>query len=382
MKVFIHALNSCGMRNVKVQSYRDFFLTNGHELTDNPNDSDFIFIWTCAFREDARNNSLSEILKYTRYGEKVIVGGCLPDISPELLGKYFKGRIINWRDDEQKLAIFGSNGFSVIPLTLTKPRGCNDDLPSVGTPYIDRFIQLYVSEGCSFECSYCSEKLAFPRYRSFPEDDIVATCFKEVERSGNKKVVLLADNVGEYGNDTGSSLPTLIWRLSGTIPAIQIGIQGLNPYHFIRFYNDFIEFIKSGLIIHLQIPFQSASNRMIKLMNRPYSRRDIDKVFGILNYLGFTEFDTHIIVGFPGETEGNLQESIDFAILHHPKYVMVNKFMELSGIPASNLPNKVSEDIKERRMLEVVSRLKDAGIICNYEGGELSRERFQRINKV
>ncbi len=367
MKIFIHALNSCGMRNVKVQQYRDFFLTNRHEIIKNPEDSDLVFVWTCAFRQDVRDNSLSVIKGYK--GKKVIIGGCLPDINPELVWGY---PVISWKDDAQGLKFLG-DGLSKIPLTLVKPQIYDNS-------YISKFIQLYISEGCNFKCSYCSERLAFPPYRSFPEDKIVNDCLREVNRSGIKKVVLLADSVGEYGYDTGSNLPALIQRLLGTIDGIRIGIQGLNPYHFLKYQFSLAMFIRNGAIIHLQIPFQSASDRTLKLMNRDYSVADIEDVFDNLYRLKFTEFDTHIIVGFPGETEQDLEDSINFVIRHHPKYVMINKFMESPEIPASKFSDKVSEVTKEIRMLETSCRIRNAGIICNYEGGELSQERLKRMN--
>ena len=352
------------MRNVQLQRYRDFLVANGHELA-NPIDSDKILLWTCAFRGDTRDNSLIIVDRYARhFGNKVVVVGCLPDIDKGVLNEHFCGQVINWRDDEWKMAeFFGAKNkkLSEIPRVLFKRQLYGNEN---GVPYVGRFTQLYISEGCNFNCTYCSEKLAFPPYRSYPEDEILDAC----SHGGGKSVVLLADSVGDYGCDTGSDLPALIRRLRHAHPDIKIALQGLNPYHLLKYYDEFVGFIRDGLISHLQIPFQSAAGGILQLMRRPYTRFDIDEVFGTLNKIGFTEFDTHIIVGFPSETEEDFEETLQFILRHRPKYVLVNGFMESPKLLAAELPGKIDEATKRQRLIEAEERIRAAGIICNCDG--------------
>lgn len=392
MKVFVHGLNSCGMRNTDVQRYRDFLIANGHELVNSPEDSDVVLLWTCAFRRDMRDNSLAQIKHYKmNHKVELVVAGCLPDIDRKLLNEYFKGHIINWRDDEMKMEeFFGSPNkkLSEIPRVLFKEKMYDDELTfrkenrDADVPYIGRYIQLYVSEGCPFECTYCSERLAFPPYRSFSEDEIVETCRRQVEHCERKTVVLLADSIGSYGCDTGISLPGLINRLKAIHPDLRIAMQGFNPFHFLKFYDEIVEFLRSGLIVHLQIPYQSASDRILKLMKRPYNRADIENVFSRINEIGFTEFDTHIIVGFPSETEEDFKESVQFALRHRPKYVLLNGFMETPGMVAAKLSGKVGPETIRSRLREAEFRLKAAGILCNCDDSDFSKERFKRMNKI
>jgi threonylcarbamoyladenosine tRNA methylthiotransferase MtaB len=391
LRVFVYGLNSCGMRNTVIQSYRDFLKENGHEVVNKLADSEVALIWTCAFRGDVRDNSLLVINRLIReYSGEIIVCGCLPDIDIELLRRYFKGRIISWRNDAAELEkFFGTPNrkLSEIPLVLFKKQLYVDEAdyrrknPSADVPYIGRFIQIYISEGCIWECTYCSERLAFPPYRSFNMDEIVETCHREVERSRKTGVVLLGDSVGDYGYDTGSSLPALIHRLKARVPNIKIALQDFNPFHFLKFNDEMVEFIQGGLIVHLQIPYQSASDRILQLMKRPYSRADIEKVFGTLNSLHFTEFDSHIIVGFPGETEEDFEASVQFAIQHHPKYMLVNVFMESPNMPAAKFANKIEAKIKRRRSAEARVRFESAGIMVNSDNSELAHERFRRLNQ-
>ena len=171
MKIFIKGLNSCTMRKQKLQQYQDFLANNGHEIVNDPHNCDKILVWTCAFREDVRDNSISEINKYQReYDAEVIVGGCLPDIDADLLKKNFNGQVISWRDDKTKMEnIFGNDGKSFDLSTIFAEKNICDDTekfrkenPDKDATFHDQFIKLVISEGCNYNCSYCSEKRAFP----------------------------------------------------------------------------------------------------------------------------------------------------------------------------------------------------------------------------
>lgn len=390
MKVFIKGLNSCTMRNQKLQQYIDFLEANGHVVTDNPENSDVTVVWTCAYRGDVRDNSVSEIQRYEhQYEGEVIVAGCLPDIAPELLREKFSGRVISWREDRDKMEeFFGAENvkFDDVPNVFVEKHLCDDtekyrkENPDKDATFHDQFIKLLISEGCGFDCAYCSERLMFPPYHSFQEDVLVEACRKKVEESDKLEVILLADSLGEYGKDIGSSLPSLMRRLKTIHPDLKIALNNLNPASFFEYFDQMVDFLKNGDIRHLNLPIQSASKRMLKLMNRSYTREDIDKIFSLLNSIGFTEFDTHIIIGFPGETEDDFDESIRFILQYKPKYVLTSRYMETPEMPSAVLPDKVDLETATLRSREAVRRIKAAGIICNSDDSDLAKDRLQRIN--
>jgi MiaB/RimO family radical SAM methylthiotransferase len=391
MKVFLRGLNGCVMRKQKLNQYRQLLAAGGHEIVENIDDSDVCLVWTCAFRGDFLNNSLAIIDDYLKnYKGKIIVGGCLPDIAPEELKRHFTGPVMNWRDDLKKLAeFFGGEVMSAGPLSpvFIESKLCDDaeqyrkEHPDKDAQFHDQFIKLVISEGCNFSCAYCSERLAFPPYRSFPEDELVDACRRMVAQTGDYHIVLLADSLGEYGHDIGSSLPNLMGKLRGVHPEIKIALNNMNPASFIKYFDEMTGFIKAGAIRHLNLPIQSASPRILKLMNRSYTREDIDKIFGWLNTAGFKEFDTHVIIGFPGEMDEDVDETIDFIVRHKPKYVLASKYLEVPGMAASKLPGKVDEATRRRRLYKFAERMKEAAIICNSEEGVIIKNRFQRIKK-
>jgi tRNA A37 methylthiotransferase MiaB len=108
MKVYFYSLNSCGMRNTVIQSYRDYLIANGHEVVNHLADSEAVLLWTCAFRRDMRDNSLTEIKHLEEsYPGKLIVAGCLPDIDRGILTR-ITSIILPWRGDQQAWeTIFG-----------------------------------------------------------------------------------------------------------------------------------------------------------------------------------------------------------------------------------------------------------------------------------
>ncbi len=390
MKVFVKGLNSCGMRKANLRRYADFILENGHEISRSPQDSDVILLWTCAFRGDFLNNSVGEIKRYSKeYDAELIVCGCLPDIDEEALKQNFSGRLIRWRDDERRMQeCFGAPNkkLSEIQWLLAEDSLCDDveefreENPDKDAFFIDQFNRLFVTEGCRFECAYCSERLAFPPCRSFSEEHLVQACRRMIERNGKLDVMLLGDSIGDYGHDTGSSLPNLMYKLKSINPDMRIALQGMNPASFMKFYDHMEHFLRNDGICHLQLPIQSASDRILNLMNRPYTKADISEIFNLLNRVGFSELDTHLIIGFPSETEQDIEETMSFILEHKPKYVLVSSYMESAAMVSSALENKVDDDTKKRRMRKVESQLKAAGILCNTDDSELSAERCRRLN--
>lgn len=390
MKVYIKAMNSCIMRRQKLKQYHDYLLANGHKIVSNPAQGDTILMWTCAFRSDVRDNAVSEIERfYGLYGDKLIVGGCLPDIDPDLLSKNFYGTVIKWRDDKNKMSqIFGckQRGLDKYFQVYIEDRLCCDteqfrqSNPDKDATFHDQFIKLVISEGCNYKCSYCSERLAFPPYRSIPEQELVESCRRTVKRTGVKEIILLADSLGDYGCDIGTTLPSLLGRLTTISKDIKIALNNLNPASFIRYYEDMIEFLRNGRIRHINLPIQSASGRILKLMNRSYSLEDIEKIFSYLNKINFREFDTHVIAGFPGETEEDFSATIGFILKHRPKYVLASAYMESSIMASYTLPGKIVDSEKRARLIYLERTMRDAGIICNADNSQLSADRLRRLN--
>lgn len=390
MKVFLKGLYSCALRRQKFNQYLNFLVANGHEIVENPNDADKTIVWTCAFRADVRDYSISEILRYENESTSdVIVAGCLPDIDPDLLKEHFSGDVIAWRGDSKQMEnMFGSDKvkFDEVSPIFVEKNICEDvskfkeENPDKDAIFHDQFLKLVTSEGCRFECSYCSERLAFPPFRSFSIDKIVEACSQMVKKTGKTEVVLLGDCLGDYGKDIGTDFPTLLRRLKSVHSDLRFALNNFNLVNFVEYYGDFKEHLNEGNFVHLNLPIQSASEKVLKLMVRPYSLADMDKVFELLKSSNFKEFDTHIIVGFPGEEEEDYEETIQYLLRISPKHVLVSGYMDLPGMDSARLSNKVDSQIIINRLHDAERRIKAAGIICNSDGSDLIKSRFKRLS--
>lgn len=391
MKVYIKGLNTCPMRRQNLQHYREFFSRNGHALVEDPAESDVTIVWTCAFRGDVLENSLAELARYKKaYRAEIIAAGCVPDIAPEKLAQCFNGRVIPWKHEAAKLeGAFGPvhSSFSEARPIFAEEAVCRDAAayrkahPGADVTFHDQFIKLLVSEGCPFACTYCTERLAFPPFRSFPEEKLVEACRRLVEETGQTRVILLSDCLGEYGRDIGSSLPLLLRKLHTVHPDLTFALNNLHPTHFLEYFDELRDLVRDGWICHLNLPVQSASDRILKMMNRLYARKDLERIFAMLNEVGFRDFDTHVIVGFPGETEEDFLETVSVVLRYRLKYVLLSMFFEATNAPAARLPAKVSGDVMLHRVERARRAFQEAGIICNWEGSELFRERLERLNR-
>lgn len=390
MKLFIKALNSCVQRKQKIMQYREYFLRNGHDIVTDMDDADRIIIWTCAFRGDVRDNSLSEIRRVNgRYGDRVCVAGCLPDIAPDELAAVFQGSTIPWR---QESALMDRWFMTTTPLARVQPvfieaRICTNtaeylrEHPESDVTFPDEFIKIVVSEGCLWNCSYCSEQLMFPPYRSFPLDEIFTGCRALVERQQTFDVMLLSDSLVDYGTDIGTCLPGLISRLASIDPRMAFALNNFNPIGLLRFQDDFRDFLSKGIIKHLNIPIQSASDRILKAMNRPYSRADLQKIFDFLSDQSFTWYDTHLIVGFPGETEEDVEETLEFVMRNNIRYVLLSEYMEAGRAASAKLPGKVPHALIQERLSSMDGVLQQSGIITNSSNSPRIQKRFEKMNR-
>jgi len=391
MKVFIKGLNSCPMRRQNLHQYRAYIRAVGRTIVEDPSIADTIILWSCAFRGDVRDNSLSEIKRYKRdFKARIIIAGCLPDIDPELLKNAFDGEIIPWRDDSERLQeIFGTDyNPDVFREVFAESNLCDDTAeyrrqnPESDATFHDQFLKLLVSEGCRFNCSYCSEKLAFPPYRSYPADDLVKACRRMVEQTSKREVILIADSLGDYGCDIGTNLPSLIQNLTTNLPGVKFALGNLNPASFLGFFEEMEELLRNGHIRHLNLPIQSASNRLLTLMKRTYTKAEIGKIFGMLNSIGFTEFDTHLIIGFPSESDTDFEETMSFILHHRPKYVLASSYMESPRMNSAEIPDKVPVDVMRTRIRTFEERMQRAAILYNTDDSELSIDRLRRLNRV
>jgi tRNA A37 methylthiotransferase MiaB len=159
----------------------------------------------------------------------------------------------------------------------------------------------------------------------------------------------------------------------------QFALNNLNPANVLGDIDNYLQLINNGIILHLNLPIQSASDNMLKAMNREYRHNDLVKLYSLLRGNNFTAHDTHLLVGFPGETDEDIDITLQFLCEYKPRYILLSRFMSCKGTPADILPNKISDEIAYTRIQRIVEKMEAIGIICNYDNSEISITRRQRL---
>lgn len=228
-----------------------------------------------------------------------------------------------------------------------------------------------IISGCSNFCSYCIVPYVRGRERSRKKEDIIAEVEKLAEL-GYKEITLLGQNVNSYGNDLG---------MKDGFPSLLYALNDINGIERIRFMTSHPKDLSDGLITamkelpkiceHLHLPFQSGSSRILKEMNRKYTKEHylglIEKVRAAVPDIAFT---TDIIVGFPGETEEDFRDTLDVVEKVRFDQAFTFLYSKRTGTRAAALENQVPDDVKKERfarLLELQNAITNE-ISLQYEG--------------
>lgn len=334
----------------------------GYKLTDDAQKADLILINTCSIREKAEQKAFSELGRLIKLKEKkpgLVVGfaGCL---AQHLGEKVYK------RVGDVDL-VFGTHNISSLPEMITsvqkeKRKVTRIDFSNkinslnIFAPPPEGALCSFVSimQGCDNYCAYCVVPyLRGPEMSRTPED--ILEEIRKLTDYGVKEVTLLGQNVNSYGKklDSGCDFVSLLKKINE--------IEGIERIRFTTSHpKDFSEALIScfaevpKLCEHIHLPVQSGSNRILKLMNRGYTLEDyLEKVSRLRAVCPSISITSDIIVGFPGETQKDYQETID--MMEKIRFDSVFSFMysERKGTAAQELPDKVPDAEKRQRLKEL-----------------------------
>lgn len=391
MNIFFVHLNPCNTRKVNIRQYIDFIEKCHHQIVDTAEKADIIFVWGCEFRADWRDFSFSVVEELKRnHRARIVYLGCTfdTDYASKIKSK-LDVEVIPWKDkkglfesilSEHKCKVKDASMLLAENRIVEDAKVYRQENPLANVSFEDEYVKLNICEGCNNNCSYCSERHMFPAFKSFPETDLIRDCKRAILDSHTNKVMFLADSSGAYGLDTGSSLPNLIDELRNSIMSdLEIGISQLNPEHFDKYFDRMIDFISKGTIAYINLPIQSASDRILSAMRRKYTVADIERIFTAFNDLRFEDFSTHLLLGFPGESVDDLEKSLNFIIRHKPRHVVVSAFMSHPSIDASKYENQISPEEVRRRIIVAEKRLSERGIRVATDWGAVTKKIMGRI---
>lgn len=351
----------CSKNDVDSSMMYSLLNKDKYKMVERPSDADILIVNTCGFIDAAKEESIDTILESVEYKKngkckKVLLSGCLAQRYPEELIK----------EIPEVDGIIGTGNINYINELLD--RSLEGDLfiktDNLNSAYIEGIRKekvntteyVKISEGCNNNCSYCIIPSLRGKNRSRKIEDIHSEVEYLVDK-GAREIILIAQNTTDYGIDLYSkySLSNLIKEISKIEKLKWIRVLYLYPDHFT---DDLIEEFKHNdkLIKYVDMPLQHISDNVLKSMNRKTSKDHIIKTLKSLREsVDGIVIRTTFIVGFPGETEEDFKELINFIEDIKFDKLGVFEYSKEEGTSASLLDNQIPDEIKENRKNQIMS---------------------------
>lgn len=339
----------------------------GFELTDYPEEADIMIVNTCGFIDDAKTESIQRIFELSNIKEelsdenkKLIVTGCLSQ-------RYHEELVEEMPEVDM---FFGVNEYKDIAGILKKEASepsiaLKDKISNVedGLPYRERLLPngaysavLKIAEGCNNACAFCAIPSIRGRYRSKRIEDCIREA-KDMADAGIKELILIAQDTSQYGKDLYGEirLPELLNRICE--------IDGIEWIRLLYVYDngitdELIETIASQPKIckYIDIPIQHVANNVLHAMKRQSSKESIiDSIKRLMTRIPDIHIRTTVLVGFPGETEADIEELIDFIDTMKIDRLGAFAFSDEEGTASFEMDGKLSDEVKEERRNAVMA---------------------------
>jgi len=343
----------------------------GYVRTDDPADADVMLVNTCAVRDHAEQRVLGrmgELKRHKRPGDILGVVGCMAQrLGPTLLERV-----------PQVDLVIGPDGYRGLPELIARARAGEraadvefkswehyEDIPPVRADSVSAFVT--VQRGCDYRCTFCIVPMTRGPERSRKLADVVSEVTRLAE-SGTTEVTLLGQTVNSY-HDGESDFADLL-RAVGVVPGIR-RVRFTSPYP-----TDFTPRVLEAMAAtptvceHVHLPVQSGSSRVLKRMLRRYDRvRFLEVVAALREAIPGIALSTDIIVGFPGETEDEFQETLSLVAEVGFDDAYTFKYSVREGTPAVRLKDHVTDDVQGERLERLIAlvrsgaRRKNIGLV-------------------
>lgn len=353
MKILFISLG-CDKNLVDSEEMLGLLDSRGYTFTDDETEADVIIINTCCFINDAKEESVQTILEMAEYKKTgkckaLIVTGCmaqrykqeiLDEVSEvdQVLGTTAYEKIVEAVDE----ALAGSRGVEEKPLSYLPQTDAKRMVTTGG-----HYAYLKIAEGCNKCCTYCIIPKLRGRYRSVPMERLIEQA-KELAAQGVKELILVAQETTVYGVDLygKKSLHLLLEQLCRISGLRWIRILYCYPEEI---YEDLIQTMKreEKICHYLDLPIQHASDAVLRRMGRRTTRADLEQIVTHLREeIPDIVLRTTLIAGFPGETEEQHQEVMEFIDEMEFDRLGVFTYSQEEDTPAASMPDQIDEETK------------------------------------
>jgi threonylcarbamoyladenosine tRNA methylthiotransferase MtaB len=341
----------CKVNQYETEAVIDIFTDNGYQIVDFTDKADIYIVNSCTVTNEAARKTRQISRRAKRNNKNSIVGivGCYTQAFPEEVSSI-----------EEIDFVMGSNNKSEILNTaekLIEGKKINNEIKTYKelNEYEDLKLKrltnttranVKIEDGCNQFCSYCIIPYARGPVRSRDLNSVISE-IKNLTAQGVKEIILTGTHLGAYGFDknNSSALTELMERLTEIDNLKRVRLSSIEGTEI---DDRLIELIaeKDIFCSHLHLPLQSGSNKILKAMRRPYTAEDFkETVLNIRNKVPEIAITTDIIVGFPGETEADFNQTVEFVKELAFSKIHVFPFSAREGTPAADMKNKVNGNI-------------------------------------
>ncbi len=362
MHLYIESLG-CARNQVDSESMAGQLIQAGWSVTRDPAQAAVIVVNTCSFVESAINESIDTILELAKFKQsgqcrRLVVAGCLPERFREAIAEALP----------EVDRFLGTGAFSAIVDAVAGDMGGEKCL----LPDPDRILSgpaaprqrtlthsayLKIAEGCSRHCTYCIIPRLRGRQKSRPLDRIVSEA-QELITGGVKELNLVAQDTTQFGRDLPEpvDLSTLLTRLAALDEGIWIRFLYGHPQSIDDTLIDTVA-AHPNLCAYFDLPIQHAAATVLEKMGRRYTKKHLLDLFGhIRERIPDAAIRTTLIVGFPGETESDFEELIEFVERVRFDHLGVFTYSDAEDLPSHGLPDHVSPAVARSRYDAIMAR--------------------------
>ncbi|MEM0127773.1 MAG: radical SAM protein [Thermoplasmatales archaeon] len=341
----------CTLNQAQGEMISNYLISQGHQLVEREEEADSVLLSTCAVIKQTEDRMLKRIREIRESGKEPLVSGCLTHFPIEGVRK-----------------LEFSLSYGSLPIL-------KDGDKSVGVP---------IAEGCDGGCTFCISRIARGRLKSFEEGKIVSV-IEEMVRRGAKEIRLTALDTASYGQDSHTSLPDLIKRVSSIGGDFKIRIGMMEPENALKIMTPLLDSMRSEKVYKfLHIPFQSGDPLILRKMGRKYRIEEfLSEISMFRDHYPDGTLSTDIIVGFPFETTAGLMETLKVVKITKPEILNVTKYSPRPGTAAygwktprtnqtslwSQIISNIHSDISENSLRRFIGRNLDVNVMENGKDG-------------
>lgn len=375
----------CAKNLINTEQMLAALLESGYEYCEEPEEADIIVINTCAFIEQAKSEAIENILEMAEYKNTgalvgLVVAGCLAQ-------RYGEELLTEMPEID---AVVGVGSFSEIVEVCDKLINDADagkmekvvrmgdiDGPLCETPRLvttpEYTAYIKIADGCDNHCSYCIIPQLRGKFRSRTMEAILSEA-KTLAEQGVRELIIVAQDISAYGVDLyGKPVLSKLLKEIAKIDGLEwIRLHYLYPDEIDDELIDTIA-AEPKILHYLDIPIQHVSDRILKAMNRRYTRADLEALFKKLRKkLPGLVLRTSIIVGLPGETDDEFAELCSFMQRTKIPKAGVFTYSQEEGTIAAEMPDQIDEDVKVKRQ-DTLMEIQDR-ILTKYNTGLINHE--------